>query len=210
MKKIYCGILISIFFICCVVFWPKKEEDAFLEEMVEVKENTSSDKIQVDIKGAIVKPGVYELEPGTRIEDLILKSGGLLESADTRSINLSKKLEDEMVIVIYTKEEIDLFLKGEQEIVPLEPCMCPKIENNGCIKDAVTNEPEQEKTSKKVSINLGTVSDFQSLPGIGSSKAEAIVAYREEHGNFEAIEDIKNVSGIGNSTFEKIKDRLTL
>ena len=85
--------------------------------------------------------------------------------------------------------------------------------NNACIKEATTNYEtniEIEEGPKIVSLNNGTLSDFESLSGIGSAKAEAIIAYREEHGGFTSIEEIMEVKGIGEKIFEKIKDYLTL
>ena len=118
-----------------------------------------------------------------------------------------------MLIIIYSKNEV-LNLKS-QNFKKIEE-ICPKV-NDACpekeLKTINENENKQEKseaTDTKISINKATVKELQKLDGIGESKAEAIVKYRENNGEFKKIEDIKNVSGIGDSAFEKIKDKITL
>ncbi len=206
-------LIISIILFLLVTFflYPKKEAVILEEPLIkEIETSVKNDMIQVDIKGAVKKPGVYQMNIDSRVQDVIEKSGGLLENANLNTINLSKKLEDEMVIIIYTKEEIDQFMQEETRTLKQEnTCVCPKVTNNACVEKTVTNQ-EETVISKKVSLNHGTREDFESLTGIGPSKAESIIQYRNEHGKFETIEEIKNVSGIGESTFEKIKDNLTL
>lgn len=197
--------------------FPKEEEiieNPLLEKPEEKNEKVENSVIQVDIKGAVKNPGVYQMQDNERVKDVIEKSGGLLENAFLNTINLSKKLEDEMVIIIYTKEEIDQLLEEETRTLKQEnTCICPQIKNDACIKEATTNitpTKDEQPTSKQVSLNHGTKEDFETLTGIGPSKASAIIQYRIEHGRFESIEEIKNVSGIGEATYEKIKANLTL
>ena len=154
------------------------EKEKVIEE---IKEET----IMVDIKGEIQNPGTYELEMGNRIIDVINKSGGLTDDADVRSINLSEKLEDEMLIVIPSKEE---------------------SVNNQPVINSKNNTNVNQAQDSKISINTANVSTLMTLKGIGQKKAESIVEYREKNGLFKKIEDITNVSGIGNSIFDKIKD----
>lgn len=162
----------------------------------------------VDIKGAVNNPGVYKVEVGTRINDVVNMAGGLRDDADTSLINLSKLVSDEMVIIIYTTEEVrnSNLVNTVIKVVEKE-CKCPNIENDGCIndniKDTITNG------SGKVNINTASVEELSKLDGIGQSKAEAIVKYREENGKFNTIEDITKVSGIGNNVYEKIKGNIT-
>lgn len=212
-------VFLLIIYFSSLFFIPKQEEIIELEPVLqESKEEVFHNELQIDIKGAIKNPGVYMLEEGSRVQDAIMKSGGFLEEADTTSINLSKKLEDEMVIIIYTKAEIAAVMEEEVRTNKVEQtCICPKIENQACVQKPVTNVPSQESSEdntsnepKIVSLNKGTVSDFETLPGIGPSKAAAIIKYREEHGEFKTIEELKEVSGIGEKTFEKIKPYLTL
>ena len=200
---------------------------AFVEEETIEKEETQTEtidqnkkeqeKIKVDIKGEINTPGVYELNEGDRVSDAIKVSGGLTENADTTLINLSKNLKDEMVIIIYNKNEIE---KLKQELTTTKTvieyiekeCTCPDVINDACINESKeeNKEEQKEEKDKKISINTATQEELESIPGIGSSKAKAIIKYREEHGNFKTIEEITNVNGIGNNTFEKFKDFITL
>lgn len=200
---------------------------AFVEEETIEKEETQTEtidqnkkeqeKIKVDIKGEINTPGVYELNEGDRVSDAIKVSGGLTENADTTLINLSKNLKDEMVIIIYNKNEIE---KLKQELTTTKTvieyiekeCTCPDVINDACINESKeeNKEEQKEEKDKKISINTATQEELEGIPGIGSSKAKAIIKYREEHGNFKTIEEITNVNGIGNNTFEKFKDFITL
>jgi len=126
--------------------------------------------------------------------------GGLGDGADTSLINLAKIVEDEMTIIIYSKEEI--LEKYKEEICI---CECPEITNDACININTNSELE-----KVVNINSATKEDLMTIPGIGESKAEGIIKYREENGKFSNIEEIKNVSGIGDSLFEEIKKLITV
>ena len=168
------------------------------------KENIENYK--VDIKGEILTPGIYTLKSNSRVIDVIEMSGGLTDNADTSVINLSKKITDEMVIIIYSKSEVKDFEKTkEKEKVVQEKCIKKdenSLKNDACITDSV-------KTSGKVSINSATKEELMTLTGIGEAKAEDIIKYREENGPFKTIEDIKNVSGIGDSLFAKIKENIT-
>ena len=172
-------------------------------------------KIKVDIKGEINAPGVYELNKDDRVNDLINKAGGITKNGDTSIINLSKKLEDEMLVIIYSKNEV-IKLKTTNKETPKD--ICPKV-NNACPEKQLETINDQNKentksnektTNTKISINKATKEQLQNLTGIGESKAEAIIKYREENGDFKKIEDIKNVNGIGESAFEKIKDQIIL
>ena len=182
------------------------------------KEKTKKEKtVKVDIKGEVLNPSVYELDTDSRIIDVIHKAGGLTQNADTTYINLSKKIKDEMVIILYSKEEIQDYKKDKEKVKYFyieNDCECPDEMNEACIEEKKTKkESNQEKTEEKdtlVSINEADVEELQTLSGIGKSKAESIIAYRKENGDFKTIEDIKNVSGIGDSVFEKIKDKITV
>lgn len=203
------SIFIGGFFLLYVVRTkPKQEESPILMADNSEKQNT----IQVDIKGAVVKPGVYELSENSNVKEVIEKSGGLTEYADTSYINLSKHLKDEMVIIIYSKDEITAMKDGQQNVVVVEgKCVCPNITNDGCLdaKNMVDNTRPQQSNTGMVNLNTATLEELQSLTGIGLSKAKDIIAYREQNGGFESIEEITQVKGIGNATFEKIKDRIT-
>ena len=159
--------------------------------------------------------------------DAINKAGGLKENANTDYINLSKKLTDEMIIIIYSNDEVSKFKEEEKQIIYIEyKCECPDNINDSCItKDDVVNtngvdekeekikdnneNTETEKQDKLISINNGTLEELMTLPGVGESKAKNIIEYRENN-KFEKIEDIMNVSGIGESAYSKIKDLIKL
>ncbi|MDD2377892.1 MAG: helix-hairpin-helix domain-containing protein [Bacilli bacterium] len=196
-------IIISIFFISSIF----ASNLIFKEKQVPIV----NDLIKVEIKGAISKPGVYQLKSNSRVQDLVDVSGGLNNNADISIINLSKKLEDEMVVIIYNKEEIKEMVKGNTSIKYIEKeCICPMLENDGCFDNYITNEESIINDTGKISLNTATIEELLTLPGIGETKAKSIIKYREEVGSFKNIEEIMNIKGIGKSTFEKFKDYLTL
>lgn len=206
-----------LFIIVLLIYLPKENENVTLESTMEPQEKIEQKQkitYKVDIKGAVVNPGVYEMEEESRVEDVIEKSGGLTNDADTSVLNLSKSVKDEMVIIIYTKKELDSMRKGNTTIKYIEKeCICPKLENDACIEDKITNEDNNtanEKLNGKISLNNASVTELTKLTGIGEKKAQAIIEYRNQNGGFKTIEEITKVSGIGASTFEKIKDQLTL
>ena len=200
----------------------KKDKTIKKEEIIEekIEEETTIEKEYVDIKGAIKNPGIYEIDKNTRVLDIVTKAGGLTEEADTTYTNLSQKLKDEMVIIIYTKEQIKKSKENENLSTKQvnNTCICPKITNDTCISKEIKITTESNKlkenetieTNKIVNINEATLEELLTLTGIGESKAKAIIEYREKNGKFNTIEDIKNVSGIGEALYEKIKDNITV
>lgn len=185
-------------------------------------------KLVVDIKGEVKTPGVYYLDDGKRVIDVVKRAGGFTKDADARANNLSMKLFDEMVIIIYSRSEIEKFgdtLENRKNIS--EKCKTDIIVNNSCVDDkktdnkALVNEkvsPSDSSSDKssdegasdnKVSINNASLAELMNLSGIGESKAKAIIEYRNKK-KFETIEEIKEVSGIGDALFEKIKDSITV
>ena len=196
----------------------KKEVDDTIAYTYVEEEKDDEDVINtvlVDIKGAINKPGVYEIDSNSIINDVIKAAGGLKSNATTNNINLSKKVSNEMVIYVSTKQELSNnsitnveLPKDTKEIIG----NTKTIENNASIeikKDNKTNESDNN-TSKLININTAGVSELISIPGIGEAKANSIISYRKEKGLFKSIEDIKEVSGIGTSLYEKIKEYITI
>ena len=184
-----------------------------VEEKEEIIEDVIITKIKVDIKGAVKKAGVYELDEGSRVSDLIKLAGGLKSNASTKYLNLSKKLTDEMVVKVYTENQI----KNMNITYNVrEECKCPTEDITSCAGSSViTNGTniESEDTnvvSSKISLNNGTLEELMTLSGIGEAKAKAIIEYREKNNGFKTIEEIMNVSGIGESAYNKIKDNITL
>ena len=182
-----------------------------LKEKDTQQENTKVEEKEymVDIKGEVITPGIYKLKNSSRVIDVIEKAGGLTQEADTSVINLSKKITDEMVIIIYSKQEVKNWIKTKnQEDYLQEKCKVSeegKVENDACIED----NKKEKVTSEKVNINTAPKEELMTLSGIGETKAEAIIAYRKEN-TFKVIEDLKNVSGIGNETYEEIKNYITV
>lgn len=176
-------------------------ESNIIKELEEPKEEIKK-YITVEIKGEVTNPGVYKIEENSRVIDLINLSGGFTQNALTININQAKKLSDEMVIVIYNKN--DLKEEVKTEYVYLE-CECPKITNDGCVNE----DKIEDNQNTKISINNATKEELTKLNGIGEKTAEKIIEYRKEN-KFKTIEDIKNVSGIGESLYEKIKDSITV
>lgn len=184
---------------------PIKEKEA---------EEIKSKYIYVDIKGFVKSPGVYEILEESRVIDAINVAGGLKENANTRFINLSKMLNDGDVIVIYSNEEIENAKKTETIYVET-PCVCEEVENTACYnEDNLSNKTDNsnnEEISNNNLININTASseELQTIKGIGDAKASAIIEYRNTNGLFNSIEDIKNVNGISESLYDKIKDFIT-
>jgi len=229
----------------CILFYNKKDivtEEIIMQEkksaMVDeeiIEEKTEKDNsknndgitVRVDVKGYVEKEGVYELDSNSRVIDAINKAGGLKKEANTDYINLSKKLVDEMIIIVYSNDDVSKFKEEEKQIIYIEyKCECPDNINDSCITDsdvvntngvAEDNKTKDENSKEGsteenslVSINSATKEELITLPGIGESKADNIIKYREEHGEFKNLEDIKNVSGIGEAAYSKIKDYIKL
>lgn len=163
-------------------------ESEFEDEVASTSQDFEAPKepamIVVDVKGAVQSPGVYHIEKNDaqRIEDVIEKAGGLTEKADVNAVNRAQKLYDEAVV--YVPE------KGDEANVAW-----PNV-----------TEGDQDK----MSINRASQSELEQLNGIGPAKAKAIINYREEQGPFQQLDDLLNVSGIGDKSFEQLKDHIRL
>ena len=179
-----------------------KEES--VEKDIEEQESLSKEKVRVDIKGMVNNPGVYEVDSTLTVSDVIFLAGGLLENANTSLINLAKKVYDEMIIIIYSNEEVESQKENKECL-----CDCSLIDNNACFdKEEITDNASNEISL--VNINTATIEDLMKLNGVGKAKAKSIIDYRNKNGSFKSIEDIKNVPGIGDSLFEKIKEYITV
>lgn len=228
-----------------------KKEEIVVNSSIIKEKNEIIKKVIVDIKGEVKKPGVYEIDENKRINDVIKMAGGLTSNASTLVNNLSRKVKDEMVIIIYSKNDIeDLKNKKEEENKLLEEfnkvedviindsvIIENDIDSNTNIENSINNEnnnkieddkidennndknesnKEENKedvevdNNSKISINTATKDELMLIDGVGEKKADAIIEYRNSNGNFQAIEDIMNVSGIGESMFNKIKDKITI
>ena len=176
--------------------------------LVKVEETDVEDtSCTVDIKGAVKEPGVYVTNCLDTISDIIRLAGGLTDDADTSVTNLAKKITNEMVVIIYTKEEVKNSNVVDTVVKVVEQeCICPNIQNDGCLNTEIT---ETIGDNKLININTASVEELKKIPGIGDAKAKSIVEYREKFGKFKTTEDIMNVSGIGNNLYEAIKTYIT-
>ena len=222
-KQIVIGLLIVIiigniggFVIYKYQTLPKEKtiDTVKVQKIKKEKKEETIEKVEeymVDIKGEVNNPGIYKLKKGSRIIDVVGEAGGLTESADTSVINLSKKITDEMVIIIYSRQEVENWVATKQQEEYLQKkCLLEEegqVENDACIEEKT--ESEKKQPSAMVNINTATKEELMTLSGIGETKAEAIISYREKT-PFQKIEDLKNVSGIGDSTFEEIKSNITV
>ena len=162
------------------------------EKSKQRSENDQGDKnegmVTVDVKGAVKKPGVYQLKSSSRVHDALLKAGGMTDEADLKSINQAQKLVDEAVVYV------------------------AKVGEN--VVDVTTNTSASTATSQAkaglVNLNTATEADFQTISGIGQKRAQDIIAYREANGKFKSVDDLKNVTGIGAKTLEKLKEYVTV
>lgn len=207
-------------------------EDILIKEEKEVVDSIDNNDIKcmvtVDIKGEVVMPGLYQIECDKRIYDVINLAGGTTKNADTSVLNLSKKVFDEMVIIIYSKKEVENFDKVQQEETKKnEECKNKtEVRNDACIEEknktttdviitessinTDTNSTTNNEIIDIININKASQIELTKLPGIGDSKALKIIEYRNTNGFFKTIDEIKNVKGIGNSIFEKIKAHITV
>lgn len=150
---------------------------------VSIKE---SESVVVDVKGQVHNPGMYTLPMGSRVLDALQIAGGILPTAEEKELNFAAKLVDEMVIYVPFIGEID---------VPTT---------------IVTKPATAESQSTIININTADETTLTTLSGIGPSKANAIVTYRDEKGLFQSIDELKKVTGIGELTFEKLKDFISV
>lgn len=204
-------VLVGITGIIVINYLYEESQSAIAEsnelELVDLTTTTSEEgkkSIFIDIKGAVKKPGVYETDENSKVIDAITLAGGLKSNADTSNINLSQHLKDEMVIYIFTENELK---KSEEKNACDTTCKTEVIEVNNCTEK--TSSINNEKDDKLININTASKEELMSLSGIGEAKADAIIAYRNEK-PFATIEDIMEVSGIGESVFATIKDSITV
>ena len=160
-----------------------------IDDSLDVEDESIGKSIKkVHISGEINNPGVYEIRDEQRLEDLIKEAGGLTNEADDRNLNLAQRLEDQMKIYIPNINEENL------------------LENTDRNQEAL---PVGNTASSLVNINTANKDDLMSLPNIGDKRADAIIEYRKTQ-KFEKIEDIKNVTGIGEKYYEALKDLITV
>ncbi|MDD7794862.1 helix-hairpin-helix domain-containing protein [Clostridium sp. 'White wine YQ'] len=170
----------------------KEVEGMFVEETSNDNKTTTttnnSGNIVVEIKGEIKKPEVYIMEKGSIIKDLIAEAGGLTEKADTKNINLAKELQNHECIVI---GNIDNKAQNTQ----------------GSLASSLQSGKSQDGT---ININTATEAELDTLPGVGKVMAGKIIEYREKNGGFKSIEELKKIDRVGEGTFDKLKDKISI
>ena len=206
-NKIQRNIIITIAIVAIVIIGyyvygrDSNSDEIITDEEILVKEAQEEkveDKIKVHIMGAVQNEGIITLDENARVSDAVEAAGGLKEDADLNKINLAYILEDGMKIKIPSisdKEETD---ENEEK----------EIENDEIIQ--VIPESSTKSTTSKININKAGQTELEMLPGIGPTIALKIVNYRNENGKFASIDGLKEVSGIGESKFEKIKDLVSI
>ncbi len=157
------------------------------EAQTETAQSESENRmIVVDISGAVVQPGVYELPADSRIYDAVAAAGGLLSEADLDALNQAELLQDAAKIRVLTEAEAET------------------------VQDTAVNTDISAQASGKININTADMAQLCTFSGIGESRAKDIIAYREQNGPFQAIEDIMKVNGIKDATFDKIKEEIAV
>lgn len=155
----------------------------------------SSGKVVVDVKGAVNKPGVYHLSHGARVQEAITAAGGLRNDADGNQINLAKQLLDAQALYIPAK--------GEQVPAGMGTAMSGSSSSGDA---SATTSTDHEP----VNLNSATKEQLTTITGIGDKKADLILQYRQEHGQFKSIDDLKNINGFGDKTVDKLRDQLAV
>ena len=187
------GIVLILIMVGSGIFLFTSNKKSSKLEVKEPEKQEVLDKIQVDIEGAVVNPGVYELAGNSILEDLIQIAGGFTKTVDTnlvaQTVNRAQKLKD-----------------GDKFYIPiLGDEISAQASRGGVTLDNDYGSIQGVQTGK-ININTANQTELESLPGIGEVKANAIVTYRDSHGGFKSIDEIKNVTGIGDATFNNIKD----
>lgn len=198
-KKMRREVLLGVLF-CCVMLcgcttnvdeslsWELESEELVSQQSIsEVSETDISQeqhKVYVYVCGAVVQPGVYEIMEGSRVYEAVDMAGGITQEADETCINMARVVTDGEQIMILTKEEV--------------------------AQRRVLSSDEKRNAQHVVNINTASVAELTQLSGVGESRAQAIISYREKNGAFQSIEQIKNVSGIKDALYERIKDYITI
>lgn len=165
----------------------KETEEMQEEENQSEQQTESKDEIWVHVCGEVAAPGVYHLPSGSRLYEAIEMAGGLTEEASGESLNQAERVEDGQQIYVPSKEEISSIGRSDGQQMY-----------------------EMPADDGKVNINTASKEQLMTLGGIGETKASAIISYREEHGGFQNLEELMQVEGIKEGTFDKIKDQIKL
>lgn len=173
--------------------------DNIVESEEEIPTEDEEEMIVVHVIGQVNNPGVVRINYGARIADIIEAAGGNTEIADLDKINLAYIVEDGQKIYIPSKEETANVLEFTDNQYISDEAGYNEFVNSG-----------DSSNSSKININTATKSQLETLPGVGESTAQKIIDYREQNGKFKNIEDIKNVSGIGDAKYNNIKEYICI
>ena len=196
--KIAIAIVVSI--LAMIYYFSNKQEtttydnvlssDVIVENKTEEKTIEEKSVIKVYVTGEVMAPGVIDLEEGARIQDAIEGAGGIKAEANLKDINLAYEVAD-----------------GEKIYIPNGSEIVEEVSEQA---SSGSSSSSSSNSNGKININKATATELTSVPGIGESTAQKIIAYREENGKFKTIEDIKNVSGIGDSKYNSMKDSISV
>lgn len=195
------------------------ESEGISKKKAEITESDQSSAIQqpvsrtiyVDVCGAVVNPGVYELSSDSRVFQAIEKAGGYLPGAAASYLNRARSLYDGQQIYVPTQEEVDSqTIPLTQDETAQDGVVQEGTAQTGTAADNTADGTETTQAGQRINLNTADVSQLSTLTGVGESKAMAIIAYREENGPFTSIEDIMNVPGFKEGTYEKIKDKIAI
>lgn len=199
-KTIKIAIAIVVSILAMIYYFSNKQEtttydnvlssDVIVENKTEEKTIEEKSVIKVYVTGEVMAPGVIELEEGARIQDAIEGAGGIKAEANLKDINLAYEVAD-----------------GEKIYIPNGSEIVEEVSEQA---SSGSSSNSSSNSNGKININKATATELTSVPGIGESTAQKIIAYREENGKFKTIEDIKNVSGIGDSKYNSMKDSISV
>ncbi|EOH90176.1 helix-hairpin-helix domain-containing protein [Enterococcus pallens] len=190
---------VLLFVLLWLVFRPSEEavQEEILFSTEESSTVASSSQVEtewfVDLKGAVAHPGMYRINEGMRLMDVIEQAGGFTEEADRNQVNLAKLLSDQEIVYVP---------KSGEEVPAMQQAAA-----------APTDSPQLTNSSaetEKININTADATQLQQLSGIGEKRAQDIINYREENGSFQSVEDLMKVSGIGQKTLEKLRNSITI
>lgn len=159
--------------------------------------HSSTGKVVVDIKGAVNKPGVYHLPHGSRVQEAVTAAGGLRDDADGNQVNLAKQLVDAQAIYIPAR--------GEQA-----PAGMGTATSSGSATAASDSSTTTTADHEPINLNSASKEQLTTITGIGDKKADLILQYRQEHGQFKSVDDLKNINGFGDKTVDKLRDQLAV
>ncbi|MBQ9632949.1 MAG: helix-hairpin-helix domain-containing protein [Lachnospiraceae bacterium] len=179
----------------------KDQGDASERADPSTEEPEEAETIIVQVAGAVEEPGVYELEAGARLFEAIQKAGGLSKKADDIPLNLAAPISD--------GEKIYVYRKGEQRASAVSDGQAASVGAPAGFQDAGSIGTETA-SGDLVNLNTADLAGLMTLSGVGEVKAQAILSYRQSNGGFHAVEELKQVDGIGEATFQKLKDHITI